>query len=509
MAQALTSNRRIIKNTLLLYTRMLVLMCISFFTSRIVLKALGVEDYGVYMVVGGMVSMLAFLNNSMTLGTNRFLAYAIGLDDEQRLRVTFGTAVFIHFLLALGIIVLAETVGLWYFYRYLNIPSQTMGQAMWVYQLSVITCAVSICNVPYMGMVTAHEDMKAFAYISLGEGIAKLTVAYVITIPSLSNIKCYALLLWGVAMLTALFWAIYVRRSFKVTRQRLLFDKKMFKEMFGFVSWQTVGSLSWALRNQGSALVLNCFFGPVLNTARSLAVQVNGGLTSLVGNFQMASSPQLVKHYAADNLPEMMKLLHRSSKVSFILLFVFAFPVLWQVEPVVGFWLGELPPFAVTFIRLAIVALLVDSLSGTLQQTALATGRIRLYTLSVTVVMLSYILFVYIFFKFGYSAVTMLYIEMCIYFAVFLVRLRVCRHLYGLSVKSFLANVTLREILLVITATVLVGSFYFFTGFSAGLLVNLSAGFVLTAACCWFVGLNAQERIWSMNLIKSKFTRNS
>ncbi|MDE6088504.1 MAG: hypothetical protein K2G25_08985, partial [Oscillospiraceae bacterium] len=314
-------------------------MFISFYTSRIVLKALGVEDYGIYNVVGGIVGMLAFVNGSMSLATNRYLTFALGKGDKDLLERTFNTAVVIHGIIALAILLLGETVGMWYFYNYLNIPSESMELAMWVYQLSIITAMMSIINVPYTALVTAHEDMGVYAYLSLAEGAFKLGIAFLLTISVFANIKWYAIFTFLLSVLVFFFWRILDAKKYPYCRFKGHFDRPLFKEMFGFVSWQLVGSISWVFRNQGANLVLNYFFGPVLNTARSLSIQVNGGVTSLVSNFQTASNPQIVKHFSQNDVESMQRLLFRSSKMSFILLFVFAFPIIWEVEPILRFWL--------------------------------------------------------------------------------------------------------------------------------------------------------------------------
>lgn len=503
-----TSNKRILKNTIFLYFRMMILMFVSFYTSRIVLNVLGVENYGIYNVVGGIVAMLSFVNSSMALATNRYLAFAIGKRDRILLQRTFNTSVIIHIIIALIILLLGETIGLWYFYTYLNIPEESLGLAMWVYQLSIITAMMSIINVPYTALTTAHEDMGVYAYLSLAEGGMKLGIAFLLTITVFSNIKWYAIFTFFISVFVFFFWRILDAKRYPYCKYKIgEFDSLLFKEMFGFVSWQLIGSVSWVLRNQGANLVLNYFFGPILNTARTLSIQVNGGVTALVNNFQAASNPQIVKHFSRDDLASMQNLLFRSSKMSFILIFIFAFPVIWEVEPILRFWLDENPPYAVIFVRLALVATIVDSFSGMLQQTALATGNIRKYTKIVTIIMLSYILWVYIFYKLGFPPQTMIFVEIGIYILAFIARLWICRGLYGLNVSSYFFQVTFRELLIFIASFSMIFSLTRFLHLNLGLFGNLFLYFIIGVLASWMIGLSSNEKIWFKSLVLSKLKK--
>lgn len=485
----------------------MVLMLISFYTSRTVLNVLGAENYGIYNVAGGIVGMLAFINGSMTLATNRYLSFAIGKQDKILLQRTFNTSLVIHFIIALVICILGETLGLWYFDKFLNIPEASRGMAMWVYQLSIITSMMAIINVPYIALVTAHEDMGVYAYLSLGEGGLKLAIAFLLTISIFSNIKWYAIFSLFISIFIFLFWRILDAKKYPDCKYKGEFDHTLFKEMFGFVSWQLVGSISWVLRNQGANLVLNYFYGPILNTARSLSIQVNGGVTALVSNFQTASNPQIVKHFSQNNLESMQNLLFRSSKMSFILIFIFAFPVIWEVEPILKFWLHDIPPYAVIFVRLALIATIVDSLSGMLTQSALATGKIKNYTKVVTVIMLSYIVWVYLFFKLGFAPQTMIYVEMACYLGVFIARLWICRGLYGLNARAYLSNVTLREVLITLVSSIGIFVVTQYAHLNFGMFGNLILYFIICIIFSWLLGLSANEKTWVKSLILSRIRK--
>lgn len=492
----------------MLYFRMMVLMIISFYTSRVVLHALGVEDYGIYNVVGGSVAMLAFINSSMTLASNRFLSFAIGNGNQSLLQDTYHTSLLIHFIIAGILVILAETLGLWLFYNFLNIPAASRPVAMFVYQVSVVGSCLSICIVPFTALVIAHEDMDAFACISLLEGGLKLTVAFLITIPFMGGLRWYSLLMLAVTLCTAVFWRLYTLKKYPYCKPGFQIHKLLLREMFGFVSWQLVGSLSWMLRSAGANLVLNHFFGPILNTARSISLQVNGGVTSLVSNFQTASSPQMVKYFAKEQQEQFRLLLFRSSKMSFLLVAIFAIPILFNVDALLSFWLGEIPPYALVFVRLSLIAVMADSLSGTLNQAAQATGRIREYTLTVTTVLLSYILFVYMAFAMDCPPYTMILVEIGIYIIAFAARLVMSRLLVDIKAISFLRRVTFREVATAIISICLISVLErFVLPNDIPFIINLIVAFAIVVLSCWLVGLDKFERIWIIDLLKSKFHR--
>ena len=480
-------------------------MLISFYTSRIVLDALGSVDYGVYNVVGGIVALLGFVNASMTQASNRFFSYAIGKNDGQLLLRTYSTSIYLHLAISIVVVVLAETAGIWFFNNYINIPEASVPAAKWVYQLSVISAFIGINSVPQMALVISHEDMHVYAYVSLLEGGLKLCIAFLLLIPALANLKAYAIMTFVLSVIIRVVWQIYISRKYRNCRFNKKLDPEIFRNISGFVGWQMFSGLSWILRNQGANFVLNNFFGPILNTARSLALQINGGITSLVGNFQMASNPQMVKYYAAGQIDEMKRLLYQSSRISFLLLFVFAFPIYMQAREAVYFWLGRLPEYAVVFTRLIIIATLIDSLSGTLQQAAQATGKIRIYTIVVTSLMLSNIFLVYLAFKSGFPPTAMIYVDMILYLTAFIARLIISRRMYGLSIYGFLRNVTFREALVVIlTGAVSLPYLKLSVAWNIPFFINLAILFGVSCLGCYFIGLSVNERKSVLISVKSK-----
>lgn len=496
------------KNTIMLYLRMLVLMLISFYTSRVVLNALGVDNYGVYNVVGGIVAMLGFVTSSMVQASNRFLAFAIGKKDIDLLNRTYSTTSLILFSFSMLLVVLAETVGLWYFYHYIEIPSNSRVAAMWVYQLSIAASVIGINSVPVMSLIVAHEDMSAYAYVSLVEGGLKLGVAFLLLVPVLANLKAYAIMIFLVGVIIRLIWFLYSRHKYPYVKLKYSVDKALLKDLFGFMSWQVISSLSWLLRNQGVNLVLNNFFGPALNAARSLALQVNSGITSLANNFTMATNPQLVKYFASDEIEGMQRLLFRSSKMIFFLLFIFAFPVYIVAPKILSFWLGEVPPYTLVFVQLIIIATLLDALSGTLQQTVAATGQVAKYTKVSTPIMLSNIVLVIIAFKLGMPPTAMIYVDMMLYVIVLFARLLVSKQIYQLSISSFLKNVTLREFVVTAFCAIL---YILYIPFGISQHIPFVAEglifFVIAISSIAIFGLSVQERQFVSSLLINRILK--
>lgn len=480
----------------------MILMLVSFYTSRVVLNALGVEDFGVYNVVGGIVAFMAVFNSSMSLASNRFMSFALGKQDNELLNKTYIMSTNLHILLSFLVVILAETIGLWYFYTYLNIPQHIYGQAFVVYQLSVGACVLNIISIPNSSLIMAYEDMGIYAYISIVEGILKLSAAYILTFVKNERLSFYAIFIFIVSVITISLWWLYAKQKYHNVRYHLKWHKDILKDLTGFIGWQFIGSLSWLLRNQGVSLVLNFFFGPILNAARAIGNQVNSGISSLVGGFQSAVNPQLVKNYAGNRINEMHLLIFRSSKLSFLLLFIIAFPVLLATEPILKFWLKIIPDYGVVFVQLMIIASLVDAMSGTLQHAALASGKIKQYTSVVTTILITDILFVYIGFKLGFPPQSLIIVEICLYFICLFGRLLILRKLISLKIIDFIIKVTIPEILVVISSLILIFPILYLVKLPTIFLLLLA--FIIGLIASFFIGFNSMEKEWLVNILKSK-----
>ncbi len=480
MVRTVINNKRIAKNTLILYVRMLIIVVVSLFTSRVVLNALGVEDFGIYNVVGGIIVMFGFINNAMSSATSRFLTFALGASDMLRLKKTFSLSLCIHGLLSILIIILGETIGLWFFYAKMQIPIERMNAAFWVYQFSIVGAVLSIMSVPYNASIISHEKMSAFAYISLSDVMLKLLIAYSMLITPFDKLVVYGFLMLLSQFLTFAIYILYCRRQFEEAQWRFLWDKRLFQEMSSFAGWSLFGNLAYVAYTQGLNLLLNMFFGPVVNAARGIAVQVQGVLTRFVSSFQVALNPQITKSYAAGEVEAMHKLLFTSSKYSFFLLLTMALPLMVEAHPLLTWWLKIVPDYTVAFFRIIVLVSLIDTLANPLITAAGATGRIRAYQ-QVTGGILLFILPVsYVALKLGAPPITVFIVQIVCAIAAQVARIMLLKRLLRLSVHDYFKRVILR----------ILGVFVCSSALSVG-IYNLfpSESFICMTTVCLMVAL--------------------
>ena len=376
-----SNHKRIAGNTLMLYGRMLLVMLVSLYTSRIVLAELGVEDYGIFNVVGAVVSMLSFVNASMVQATQRFMAYDLGRKDPERLSRTFRNALFIHLCIGLLVLILAETIGLWFLNVEMNIPRQKMGAANWVFQCAVISYVLSIVRVPFISAMIARERMRTYAMLGVIDVGLKLLAALSLTLVPDGKLKAYALLMLAVSLGVTVIYVAHSRRSYPECRWGRPSDRVLFKDISGFAVWSLVGSLTDVLKWQGCNVLLNIFFGPAVNAAYGISVQVNGAVNGFVQNFTTALRPQIVKSYSSGDYEEMRRLMLEGSKFSFLLMSLLSFPLIMVADPLIHFWLVDVPDYAVGFTRLVIIDSVIESLAPCMSAAIQATGRIKRYQL--------------------------------------------------------------------------------------------------------------------------------
>lgn len=379
-----TSNtKRIAKNTLILYVRMLFLMLITLYTSRVILDALGVEDYGIYNVVGGFVSMFALISAALTSACSRFLNFELGRGDIERQNVVFSTAVYIQWGLAIVVAVLSEAIGIWYVNNVMVIPAERLTAANWCFQFSVFNFCMSLITVPYNASIIAHEKMKAFAYIGLFQGIAQLGISFLVYLEPFDRLVFYALLLMILQFLIRYIYQVYCRKHFVECHYRFVIDKPLLKHMFSYSLWHLIGNGASVLKNHGVNLVLNYFFGPVVNAARGLANQVDSAVNQFVSNFMMAMNPQITQSYAKGEIKYMFNLINKGSKFSFYLVLLLSLPIIINADFILGIWLKKVPEYTVIFTQLTLVVMLLSALSKPLITAQNATGNVRNYQLIV------------------------------------------------------------------------------------------------------------------------------
>ena len=413
--QTSDNNKRIAKNTLLLYLRMFFTMAVSLYTSRAVLNTLGVVDYGVYNVVGGIVVVFSFVNGAMATATQRYITFALGKQDENWLKTVFSTALQIHLMLSVAVVLLTETIGLWFLYNKMQIPVDRISAAFWVLQCSIGTSVIMILSVPYNATIIAHERMSAFAYISVLEVILKLAIVFLLLISPFDKLIFYAILFM------------------------------LFKEMLGFAGWNIFGNMAGMLSAQGVNLILNVFFGPAINAARGLAVQVQTAIEQFAANFQMAANPQITKTYAQGDLESMHKLIIRTSRITFFLLFMFTLPLFFYAEGILKLWLKIVPQYTAIFLQLSLLVSIVDGVGNPLMTAAQSTGNIRKFLTIIAIIALTIAPISYVVLKLGASPYFVYIVHLAICSVIFVVRSCLIKPLIHLSIghyyKSLLSSV--------------------------------------------------------------------
>ena len=449
------NNKRIAKNTLLLYIRMLLLMGVTLYTSRVILEVLGIEDFGIYNVVGGIVAMFAFINGGMVSATQRYLTFELGRHNESKLTNVFSTAIQIHAVIAFIIIVLAETIGLWFLYYKMVIPAERMDAAIWVYQCSVIACVINIMSIPYNADIIAHEKMSAFAYISIIEASLKLGIVYLLIWSPIDKLIIYAVLILLVQFTIRIIYSQYCHRHFEESKYQHHFNYPLFKEMASFAGWSFWGSLSSVLFTQGVNLMLNVFFGPVVNAARGIAVQVQSAVQQFVGNFQMALNPQITKNYATGDLVQMHSLMFRSARFSFFLLFFLTLPILLETNFILALWLKTVPENTVIFSQLMICISMIYAIANPCVVANQATGQVKKYQMVVGGILLTILPLSYITLKFGAPAYSVFIVHFCVEIIAQLSRMYMLRKIIQLPLWQYFKHIYIPTFITVTVAILL------------------------------------------------------
>ena len=504
-------NKTIIaKNTLMLYIRMILVMVATLYTTRIVLKNLGVEDYGIYNVVAGVVSMFSFLNASMASATQRFLSFELGINDEKRVNMVFCHSVIIHLIIAGIIVVLAETIGLWFVYNKLTIPESRFNAAMWVYQIAILSFVFQIINVPYHASIIAHERMNVYAWVSILDVALKLGIAYVISISPIDKLILYSLLLLMTSIIMFLFYSVYGKHNFKECEFHFILNRDKFKEMFSFAGWNIIGNMAYTLRTQGSNILLNMFFGPAVNAARGVAHQVDGAVVLFVNNFQTASNPQIVKSYAQEHYNETMQLVSQCSKFSFFLMILLGLPIIFQVDYILSLWLAEVPEYTSIFVCLILFNAIIDSLSNALKTHIKATGNVKWYMIIQGGFYLLALPFIWLFLKHGYSPVSsivVLIVFTCIgtFLRLFLLKW----YARGFSISYYLKRVLIPSLYVGGLSAIL--SFLYSTKLPTfspgGLIVNTIALLAISGCIIWLLGIRKKEKKYIYSLVRKLLKR--
>lgn len=439
-----SNNARIAKNTIFLYFRMILIMVVTLFTSRVILNTLGVEDYGIYNVVGGVVAMFGFLNSSMSATTQRYIAYALGKGEQQNLKKIFSTCVLTHAAIALIVFILIESVGLWFLYNKLVIPESRFTAAFWVFQCSTISMLVSIMSVPFNADIIAHEKMSAFAYISIIEVTLKLLIVYMLSVGNFDKLILYGILLLIVQTSIIMIYQTYCIRHFEEARFKFILEKSLFKEMFAFAGWNIWGNLAAILFNQGLNILLNIYFGPVVNAAKGVANQIDGAVKQFATSFQMALNPQITKTYAVGDYKSMHSLIFRSSKFTFFLMLALSLPVMMETPMILELWLKTVPDWTVSFVRILLGVVVLDAVANPLMTAAAATGNVKVYQSVVGGILLAIVPVSYLVLELGGNPASVFVVHLSLCMTAFIARLFIVRPMIHMSLRSFFSQVVVR-----------------------------------------------------------------
>lgn len=502
--QTSDNNKRIAKNTLLLYVRMLFTMAVSLFTSRVILNTLGVEDYGINNVVGGIVTMFSVLSGSLSSSISRFITFELGKGNIERLKTIFSTGVNIQLGMSVLIIIIAEAVGIWFLNTKMNIPTDRMVAANWVFQCAILTFVLNLLSVPYNAAIIAHEKMSAFAYISVVEVSLKLIIVYMLMISPFDRLETYAVLLLLVGAVIRFIYGYYCKRHFEECTYHFVFDKPVLKEMTGFAGWNFLGNGAYMLNTQGVNILMNLYFGVAVNAARGIATQVDAALKQFVNNFTTAVNPQITKSYAQGDLDYMHKLVCRSAKFSAFLMMFFAVPIILETNTILTIWLKTVPDYAVIFLQWIIISSFMDTvLANSLVTSMFATGKIKRYQIIVTTVGCWVFPLSWIAFKLGFEPQVGYILYFIIYTILLFVRLYLLKDMVKLPVMMYI-----REVLYKLAPIIVVG--FAIPGI---LILTMDAGWLrlilvcllsvlVTAASEYFIGLSNKEKNFVAEKIK-------
>lgn len=456
------SNKKIAKNTIFLYIRMLIKMLVSLYTSRIILNTLGIIDYGIYNVVGGIVILFGFIVGPMTISVQRFLSFELGKqqDSNPKINIIFNMALYIHIILAIIIFIIAESIGLSIFQN-LQIPEERMNAAMWVFHMSIITSCINILQIPYAGVIISHEKMDAYAYISIFEVILKLGLAFfLLLIENYDKLIIYSILVFIATLLTQSIYPIYCRIRIKSINYMKVWDKQIFKELISFASWSLIGEIAWSSTGQGVNIVLNLFNSPIINAARGIAVQVMTSLNLFVLNFQTAINPQIIKNYANNQTEKVLELTIRGIKLSYFLMYIFSLPFLFNINYILKIWLGNVPEKTEIFCRLAIIGILCETLSNLVTTVVKATGHIKNYQVITSLFLCLNLPLSYFSLKAGLNPESVYFVYIAISLILCIIRISFAKKIIGLTFHTYIKKIFLPITISTISSVTITSIFY-------------------------------------------------
>ena len=503
------NNKRIARNTVILYIRMFFVMLVSLYTSRVVLNTLGVSDFGIFNVVAGVVTMMQVINGAMTVSTQRYLTFELGKHDMEQFQKTFSMCMSIFVLLCILMLLVGETLGLWFVNTYLVIPEDRMVAANWVYQFALFSCICTLLNNPYNATIIAYEKMDVYAYIGIVEVVLKLAIVYLLLIIPADRLAVYGGLTFLSTLIITLTYRFYCNKKFKETRYVFYWDKSLFRQLLSYSGWNLFGSLSGVAKGQGLNILINMFFGPSVNASRGIAYQVNSVVSSFFSNFYTAVRPQITKYYAQDNKEEMFRLVFNSSKMAFSLILFISLPIIVEAPMIIHLWLGQTPDYVVPFVRIIMMITAIDSMSTPLMTAIHATGNNRTYQLSVGIIMIMTLPVAYVLLKLELSPVSVFIASLCLSLISLFVRLYLAKRQLGFPFLKYTVEVVLRSFTVAGLSLILPVCLHCSLQESIiSTLIVCCLSLISTLCVTYFVGLNKRERVSAKSLILRKLKIN-
>lgn len=502
-----TNNRRIAQNTILLYIRMLITLIISLYTSRVVLSVLGADDFGIYNVVGGVIVLFSFLTNAMTSSTQRFLNYNLGLNDKQQIAKVFNTAIITHLTILFIVLFLSETIGLWFVINKLNIPTERYDAMLWVYHMSVLMTLVNIMVIPYRSSIIAAEKMVIFAYVSIFETILKLIAVIVLPYISGDKLIVYAILLFVISIINFVMYKEACRKTLSFTKFHFYWDWTQYKDQMSFSGWYLFGGIATVGAKQGANILINIFFTVAVNAAVGIANQVRNAVYGFITSFQTAFNPQIVKLYAIQEHEKLLNLIYKSTKFSYYLLFILAFPVILFCEDILSIWLVNVPNYAVIFTQLVMISSFTEALSAPLWTAIGATGKVQKYQLYVSLIILLDIPLIYIAFTLGMNPPFAFGIILIIDIIAYVYRLLYIKKYISYNILSYIRNVIYPCFKITIISIPIPIILKYYSSTEMTTLLSIIGTLIISSAVIYFVGLDNNERDFMLNTLLRKFHR--
>lgn len=502
-------NKRIAKNTLMLYFRQILILLVSLYTVRVVLDMLGVVDYGIYNVVAGIVALFSFLSGTMASATQRFFSFALGQNDANKLNHVFSINLIIYGAIAIIVFVLLETLGLWFVNEHLHVPFERHEAAVFIYHFSVLTFIATIFTAPFMAIIIAHEDMQIYAYASIIEVIMKLGVVFLLVYLPGDKLELYGVLIFGVMVIIDIIYiAICTRKYRECQFKKIYWNKVLFREITGFTGWTLFGQTTSVLRNQGVTILLNQTFSPVVVAARAIATNITGQVNVFSNNFNVGLYPSIIKSYAANDKKEMFSLIFRGSKITFFLMWVFTLPLFLEMNTILQLWLKNPPPEAALFTRLALIEVLINSISLPITTAARAPGKMKYYELILGSIQIMIFFVSWIVLIMGAPAYSVFVVAIVINLILFIIRLLLVKGLIGLSLKEFYVQVVIPISLVSLFSAL--PSFAIYRSLPQGIIfacTSVLISIIMTGICIYFMGLVKSEREKVRNIVVNQIKK--